>query len=51
MGWGSLEDGAVATKEAYSGDGSGAPEDDRVIPLPNGPRLQIIGEAPKRNRD
>ena len=25
----------------------GAPEDDRVIPLPNGPRLQIIGEAPK----
>jgi hypothetical protein len=25
----------------------GAPEDERVIPLPNGPRLQIIGEAPK----
>ena len=25
----------------------GAPEDGRVIPLPNGPRLQIIGEAPK----
>jgi hypothetical protein len=29
----------------------GAQEDDRVIPLPNGPRLQIIGEAPKWNRD
>ena len=26
---------------------SGASEDDRVIPLPNGPRLQIIGAAPK----
>ncbi|MEK7300177.1 MAG: L,D-transpeptidase, partial [Nitrospirota bacterium] len=26
---------------------SGAPEDNRVIPLPNGPRLQVIGEAPK----
>jgi hypothetical protein len=25
----------------------GEPEDDRVIPLPNGPRLQIIGAAPK----
>ncbi len=29
----------------------GAPEDDRVIPLPNGPRLQIIGEAPRWNRN
>jgi hypothetical protein len=26
---------------------SGAPEDDRVIPLLNGPRLQLVGEAPK----
>lgn len=25
----------------------GTPEDGRVTPLPNGPRLQIIGEAPK----
>ena len=24
----------------------GEPEDDRVIPIPNGPRVQIIGEAP-----
>ena len=29
----------------------GEPEDDRVIPLPNGPRLRIIGKAPKWNRD
>jgi len=28
----------------------GVPEDDRVIPLPNGPRLQIIGEAPRSER-
>ncbi len=25
----------------------GEPEDDRVIPLPNGPRLEILGAAPK----
>ena len=28
----------------------GEPEDDRVIPLPNGPRLQILGEAPRSER-
>jgi hypothetical protein len=29
----------------------GAPEVDRVIPLPYGPLLQIIGAAPKWKRD
>jgi hypothetical protein len=26
------------------------PEDDHVIPLPHGPRVHIIGQAPKSER-
>jgi hypothetical protein len=27
------------------------PEDDHVIPLPQGPRVHIIGQAPKSERE
>ena len=37
-------------KRLYEWVLGGVPDDDRVIPIPNGPRLQILGEAPRSGR-